>query len=43
MGRAIVSAIHGLVTLAVSSCTTEACDCPPALLWQRMTEVSAWR
>jgi hypothetical protein len=32
MGRATVSAIYSLVTLASSSCTTEACDCPPAIV-----------
>jgi hypothetical protein len=32
MGRANVSAVYGLVTLAVSSCTTEACDCPPSIV-----------
>jgi len=31
MGRATASAVYGLVTLASSSCTTEVCDCPPAI------------
>jgi hypothetical protein len=32
MGRATVSAFCGLVTLGSSSCSTEACDCPPAIV-----------
>jgi hypothetical protein len=32
MSRASVSAIYGLLILASSSCTTEACDCPPAIV-----------
>ena len=32
MTRATVSTIYGLVILASSSCTTEACDCPPAIV-----------
>jgi hypothetical protein len=31
MGRPTVCALYGLVTLAFSSCTTEVCDCLPAV------------
>jgi hypothetical protein len=32
MGRATGFSIYGLAILALSNCTTEACDCPPSIV-----------